>query len=96
MPHWLKKGLHRIMPTASCPLCGMKILAMSISKHLRKRHQNYQVVCPLCSITFEHPIHYRAHMQTVHWNIYDPDKGYCHNVQRIVDHFRLQKETRRK
>ena len=86
---WLKRGLHKVLPTSTCPLCGIKILSIKFGSHFEKKHHSYQVVCPLCDVTFVLPSHYRTHMQTVHWDIYDDKGSYCHNVLRMVDYCRL-------
>ena len=86
---WLKRGLHKVLPTSTCPLCGIKVLSIRFGIHFEKKHHSYQVVCPLCDVTFVLPSHYRTHMQTVHWDIYDDKGSYCHNVLRMVDYCRL-------
>jgi hypothetical protein len=87
-------GLHRVLPSITCPVCGEAMLLMSFSTHFQRKHPDYQVVCPICGITFVSPTHYQAHMRTTHYAIYDEDRGYCHNVMAMVEYRRLMDRVR--
>ena len=86
---FLQKGLRRVLPTVLCPLCGEGMLMLNFSSHLQKNHSNYKVVCPICEVTYVRPEHYMAHMKTIHYAVYEENRGYCHNVLKMVDYRRL-------